>query len=143
MADNGIKKVTILKSDLPSFNSIYNQYVVRYRIISEDKNKISHWSPQYKLTAPSVATIEYSYSKDITNKLITFVWNPTTDMHNFDVFIKWNDNDWTYTSTVSTTTYAAIIPNNTNKVKVAVQVPTFPKIRLNSATLFESSEISL
>lgn len=143
MADNGIKKVTISKSDLPAFNSTYNQYVVRYRIISEDRNKTSHWSPQYKLTAPSVTRIEYSYSKDIANKLITFVWKPTIDAHNFDVFVKWNGGNWLYASTVSTTTYAAIIPDNATKVMVAVQVPTFPKNRLTTATFFESSEISL
>lgn len=143
MADSGVKKVKVLKSDLPAFNSNYNQYVIRYRIISEDRNKTSHWSPQYKLTAPTVATINYSYAKDITNKMITFVWTPSTDLQKFDIFIRWNGGSWQYVSTVSTTTFASVIPNTATKVQVAAQVSTFPKQRLSTATLFESTEITL
>ena len=144
MADSGIKKVTILKSDLPGFNSLYGDYVVRYRIISEDKNRTSHWSPQYKLTAPTVDTIDFSYAKDLTNKMITFVWTPTdSSIGKFDVFVKWNDGSWAYASTVSTTTFAAVIPDGSTSLQLAVQVPTFPKLRVTSATLFESTQISL
>jgi hypothetical protein len=144
MADAGIKKVTILKSDLPAFNSIYGDYVVRYRIVSEDKNRTSHWSPQYKLEAPAVDTIEYSYAKDTVNKMITFVWTPEdSSLGKFDVFVKWGTGSWSYVSTVSTTTFATVIPDGSTAIQVAVQVPTFPKARVSSATLFESSQISL
>lgn len=51
MADKGIKKVTILKKDLPNYigDNESLSYTVRYRIISEDRNRTSHWSPFYKL----------------------------------------------------------------------------------------------
>lgn len=47
MADKNIKKNIILKKDLPSFIGDPSQlkYDLRYRIISEDKNRLSHWSP--------------------------------------------------------------------------------------------------
>ena len=144
MADAGIKKVTILKSDLPGFNSLYGDYVVRYRIVSEDKNRTSHWSPQYKLIAPEVGEIEFSYAKDLTNKMITFVWTPSdSSIGKFDIFLKWNNGAWAYTSTVSTTTFAAVIPDGATSLQLAVQVPTFPKARVEAGTLFESSQISL
>lgn len=144
MADAGIKKVTILKSDLPGFNSLYGDYVVRYRIVSEDKNRTSHWSPQYKLVAPEVDEIEFSYAKDLTNKMITFVWTPSdSSIGKFDIFVKWNNGSWVYTSTVSTTTFAAVIPDGSTSLQLAVQVPTFPKARVDAGTLFESSQISL
>lgn len=47
MPDKNIKKNIILKKDLPSLigdDTILN-YEIRYRIISEDKNRVSHWSP--------------------------------------------------------------------------------------------------
>lgn len=46
MADSGIKQIRIKKGDLPnpigSDSSIY--YNLRYRIVSDDKNRTSHWS---------------------------------------------------------------------------------------------------
>jgi hypothetical protein len=51
MADQGINKVTILKKDLPNYigsdTSLF--YNIRYRIISEDRNRVSHWSSFYNL----------------------------------------------------------------------------------------------
>ena len=47
MSDKNIKKNIILKKDLPSVigdNTTLN-YEIRYRIVSEDKNRLSHWSP--------------------------------------------------------------------------------------------------
>jgi hypothetical protein len=39
--------------------------------------------------------------------------------------------------------YASVIKNEATKVKVAAQIPTFPKKRFTTATIFESNEISL
>ena len=51
MVDSNIKKVTILKKDLPNYigdNSSLS-YEIRYRVVSEDRNRSSHWSPIYKV----------------------------------------------------------------------------------------------
>ena len=54
MADRGIKKAVVLSGDLPEpING--GQYLVRYRIVSEDRNRRSHWSPIYYVD--SVSTI--------------------------------------------------------------------------------------
>lgn len=45
------KKVSISVKDLPSMTSD-GKYLIRYRIVSEDKNRISAWSPIYKVPAP-------------------------------------------------------------------------------------------
>jgi hypothetical protein len=45
MPDAGIKKVTIFKNELPAVNANNVSYSVRYRIVSEDKNRFSAWSP--------------------------------------------------------------------------------------------------
>lgn len=47
MADPGIKQLRIPITDMPPLNSITEGYSVRYRIVSEDKNRFSHWSPVY------------------------------------------------------------------------------------------------
>lgn len=55
MVDQNIKKVRILKKDLPNYigNNDELFYQMRYRVISEDKNRSSHWSPIHKLGSTS------------------------------------------------------------------------------------------
>ena len=56
--DKNIKKSLLLKKDLPPVNST-NQHVVRYRVVSEDLNRISAWSSIYYVDSypiPSPAT---------------------------------------------------------------------------------------
>jgi hypothetical protein len=57
MADIGIKKATVLAANLPKLenppaNTVQEmieqgQYLVRYRVVSEDRNRRSHWSRIY------------------------------------------------------------------------------------------------
>ena len=49
MADSGIKNVRIFRSKLPTV-PLNGDYLIRYRIVSEDKNKTSHWSQIYSIT---------------------------------------------------------------------------------------------
>jgi hypothetical protein len=47
MADEPVKKVIIPIAELPGSSPIADGYLVRFRIVSEDKNRVSHWSPIY------------------------------------------------------------------------------------------------
>ena len=51
MASGNIKKNIILKKDLPSLTADNENlsYEIRYRVVSEDKNRLSHWSPINKI----------------------------------------------------------------------------------------------
>jgi hypothetical protein len=89
MPDKNIKKNIILKKDLPSVigsNQILN-YEIRYRIISEDKNRLSHWSPinileaqntedetGFDPTDPAGTSIPYQVSVDKSGHIAEIVW---------------------------------------------------------------------
>jgi hypothetical protein len=64
MADTNIKKVTIPISSLPyvDIDSAGLFYNVRYRIISEDKNRVSHWSKIYRVDMPSTTDADLPYT---------------------------------------------------------------------------------
>jgi hypothetical protein len=47
--DSGIKKVTIPEADLPDLLPGLTKYVVRFRFVSDDKNRTSHWSPSQEV----------------------------------------------------------------------------------------------
>ena len=144
MADSKIKKVIIPKSKLPSVSGNEKGYTVRYRIVSEDKNRTSHWSAQYKLGVQNQTPINYAISVDTTGKIINVVWTPPTgSTSTFDVYVKWGSQDWVSVGQVLSPNYSALVPTGSTSVKVAVQVPTYPKNRFAFATLFETPATSV
>ena len=140
--DPGIKKVIDQKSTLPGYFGTDQQYILRYRIVSEDKNRTSHWSLQYKLDAAPQEQIDYSIVVSQTNNTVTVVWNNVKDVKEYDVYVNWDSAGWDYVTTVATTTFASLIAGSST-VQIAVQVPTFPQERFAGATLFETNLTAL
>ena len=112
MANEIIKKIKIEQDNLPTINSITEKYDVRYRVISEDKNRTSHWSPIVTLDP------QYTYvSGNITiasSGITTIAWDTVTvkigsqiirQAKDYDVWVKWSkaagNGDWNYVQRVS------------------------------------------
>lgn len=126
MADVGVKKVVIKSADLPyvKFDIVYNAisdrdeigdlyYSLRYRIVSEDKNRYSHWAPVKKFVMPDVTTPfpytasnRFTLSKAGNPEVITAFWSKPSVLENpsdyekifnkinvYDVWIRWNENN--------------------------------------------------
>jgi hypothetical protein len=112
MANEIIKKIKIAQDDLPTINSITEKYDVRYRVISEDKNRTSHWSPivtldpQY-IYVPGNITI-------VSSGITTVAWDSVTvkigvkairQAKDYDVWVKWSkaagNGDWNYVQRIS------------------------------------------
>ncbi len=141
--DPGIKKVTITKSSLPPVNGINQSYILRYRIVSEDKNRYSHWSPQYVVPAQPIEEINFSLKIDQSSNTLTLIWEPVADVTTFDVYTRIDSGAWNYSSTVSTTTYSSLINPAFNHIEIAVQIPTYPKTRSAGATLFVTPQTNI
>ena len=141
--DPGIKKVIVPKESLPAIFGSEHKYVVRYRIISEDKNRFSHWSQQYKITAPATSQINYSVIVEQDVNVVRLVWENVTNISEFDIYVKWDSADWEFIGSSTTNNYTGLIKTGTPRFKFAVQVPTFPKQRFTSATLFETAVTEL
>jgi hypothetical protein len=138
MADAGIKKVIVQKKNLPSISGIDNKYIVRYRIVSDDKNRTSHWSPQYKIGAPVISTVNHSIVVDSAANVIRLVWDQVKDISGYDIYVKWDSGDWEYLGVSTTNTYSSLIKIGKLQVTFAVQTPTFPKNRFTASTLFQT-----
>lgn len=105
MVDSNIKKITILKKDLPNYigdNSSLS-YQIKYRVVSEDKNRSSHWSPIYKVGETS--TYE-EVGFDINNVATTSI------PHNVIM------NSPVYLAGISWTMPALLITNPNNEQKI-------------------------
>ena len=107
MADSNIKKYIIKQDDLPTIDSLTQKFNIRYRIISEDKNRLSHWSPIISIDPQYVyvpGNIEI-----VSSGITTVVWDPVTikigtttirQAKDYDVWVKWSkaagNGDWNY-----------------------------------------------
>ena len=135
-----IKKVTVSKESLPPINSANAGYVVRYRIISEDKNRTSHWSPTF--VTDSVFIEEVDGALSITPSIITAVWGDELNRPAYDVFVKFDSGSFSYHGTSPTHTYL-FLNTGTTSVHVKVQVASSIKEVKESLVIFDSGVESL
>jgi len=166
MVDSGIKKVVILKENLPSIiktstltsSSIARgdgfAYNVRYRIVSEDKNRLSHWSKIYNINAGTqvpVTNLAYSYFKETvttgtgTTTAIRLNWTipSTLGTNTFDIFVKRDAGSYLYYGTSQTNNYVILRANTETSITILVQTPTYPKAETTTAKLFETAAITV
>ena len=129
---SGLQKATITLETLPPIKVIDSNrigYYTRYRIVSEDRNKTSHWSPVYLLTAPyefrrpgEKTTADFLVEKR-SNGIVDIAWDPI-DVFNgenfirkaiaYDIWLRWTKNgsggDWIYEERATNTSVTALVP---------------------------------
>lgn len=57
MADN---KIVTINRDSLAIDGNTGEYIFRYRIVSEDRNRTSAWSPTYRMPAPTIDQILFN-----------------------------------------------------------------------------------
>ena len=121
MANEVIKKIKISQDSLPTIKSLTGKYDVRYRIVSEDKNRTSHWSPiinldpQYLYTLGNITIVSSGITTvawdTVTIKIGTQVIRQAKD---YDVWVKWSraagNGDWIYVQRVSGNSISLVHP---------------------------------
>lgn len=142
MADSSIKKVIIKKEDLQAFNGTTQAYTVRYRVISEDKNRNSHWSPYYSVAKSSPQQVECSVQ--VVENSVTMVWKqPASLIRQYDIYFKLNNGSWNYVASSTSTQFSTLIDEATTSIQVAIQLPTYPREYFPLAAMFTSAQITL
>jgi hypothetical protein len=135
-----VKKAIIQKESLPPIDSESAGYVVRYRIISEDKNRTSHWSPTFVTNAVPTETVSGALS--ITSSIITAVWDDELNRPQYDVFVKFDSGAFAYHGTSPTHTYS-FLNTGTTSVRVKIQIASSVKEVKESLVIFDSGVESL
>jgi hypothetical protein len=121
MVDPGIKKIKINQESLPPINSEIEGYSVKYRIISEDKNRTSQWSPIIQI----IPEYTYDLGEIVFNKngsIAQQAWDAVTILKDgntikqakeYDIWVKWDRNDggdWIYKERIQGTNISFPIP---------------------------------
>ena len=140
MPDANIKKVRIPKSSLPPVDTDTLGYNLRYRIISEDKNRTSHWSPVYNADGTSVAGTAGALS--ITQTIITAVWGDENLHPAYDIFVSFDGDPFFWHGTSSVHSYSFLNEGSTT-VQVKVQLVSSKKVIKEALSIFDSGLESL
>ena len=135
-----IKKAIIPKSSLPAINSNTAGYSVRYRIVSEDKNRTSHWSPIFDTNAVAIESVNGALS--ITETIITAVWGDELNRPSYDIFVKFDSGAFVYHGTSTVHSYS-FLNTGTTSVHVKVQVSSSVKEVKTALVIFDSGLESL
>jgi hypothetical protein len=143
MAIENVKKVIIKRENLPSFSAENNTYSVRYRVVSQDKNRFSHWSPHHYVSrglSPNVLC-----SVTVLTGVVNMVWKQPEgyNIKEFDIYFKIDDGDFEYISSASSTQFSTLIDESASSITVAIQLPTYPKKYSTDAAIFTSDIILL
>lgn len=156
MADANIKKVIVSPQSLAAVNIVGDnpKYFVRYRIVSEDKSRISAWSPIFELDARPVPDILNNVTQTpgviINNNLITITWTTPDELKTakYDVYVSWNNHPASLTKNYSYVGSVQATKNNSfslpkldgyNRMYVRIQVSTSPKVISDSALVAETA----
>jgi uncharacterized protein YbdZ (MbtH family) len=150
MADSRIRKVVVSPSELPPISS-EGDYLLRYRIVSEDKNRFSYWSPIYNVPLGNRITQVSSFI-DVSQNNITVTWDDGNDRPGYDIFIRFGTYDETgeavdwenyfYHGTSPIHTYSLLKENGYTHVGAIIQLEGIEK-RVNPILKISESERSL
>lgn len=117
------KNAIIDRASLPPV-SANNTYYARFRVISEDRNRLSHWSPIYSVPGNpvEVANARVSYTTDI----VSMVWEYPVSGISYDIFVGFDGSIPAYNGTSSNNTYS-VINNSTTQIDVVIQIASYEK----------------
>jgi hypothetical protein len=134
MADQGIKKIIIPRSSLPPAGK-NGEYLIRYRIASQDKNRYSHWSPIHKVIGKPLTQVNGRLAV-LSNSIVVVAWDAVQNISSYDIFVKYNtQSNYSYHGSTSTNNYS-IIKENEQTMYVAVQIGGIFKERRESNTIY-------
>lgn len=139
MADPGIKKVIVPKSLLPAVNKD-NEYIVRFRIVSENRNRISDWSKKFLVSASEVISADADFL--IAGRVVTIVWNDPDKRPAYDIFVASDTSSFVFNGSSVSSTYS-FINQATTTFKYAIQIQSIDKVYTPALVIYESNVIPI
>lgn len=129
------KILRIPRNQLPPVESD-NVYSVRFRVISEDKNRISHWSPIFIIDSVEPQTVNGEVV--VNGAIITAVWGDEEGRPYYDVFVKFDSDPYEYHGTSPIHSYS-FLNEAASTVRVAIQIASSAKVRNATLEIWESA----
>lgn len=124
---------------------------IRYRIVTNDLNVRSAFSPMYKVQLPPIneifSDIDYAVVAESVddNTVIRVDWSTTPSYDNIVYYIflqKPGESGFTFLKSTQTTSFAYVLPTNVpGNYNIAVTIPTTTNTALTNARLFVATAV--
>lgn len=115
---------TIDKYTLPAINAESGTYFVRYRIVSENQNNFSYWSPIYEVD-PEFTYLSGNFTHSVVSDQVSIIWDPASiikdsqnigEIREYDIWLNWYKNsigigDWNYKERVEGSSSSFNVPS--------------------------------
>ncbi|MEI7674819.1 MAG: hypothetical protein WCI60_03740 [bacterium] len=118
MADSGIKKVSIPRDSVGNLGK-NNTHLLRYRVVSEDKNRFSAWSPIYNISGTNVVSVDGEVQ--VIGNIVFVSWGDEVLRPGYDVFVGYGTSKPDYHGTTPIHSYSFLKLGSTPRVIVQVQ----------------------
>jgi hypothetical protein len=127
VVDKGIKNVIIKKESLGKVTSS-NSRIVRFRIVSEDKNRKSAYSKIFIAGSDTVLIGAGDINKVGNTILVNWKTTQTSIQITYDIFVGFDGATPTYLDSTGSKSYS-FLKNGTQSVRVVIQISsTSPKL---------------
>ena len=117
------KQIRIPYVNLPDINAETGQYQIRYRISSQDRNRLSAWSPIFSLSTPFTFETGFDPIVQKNTGYSLVIWDSTLVFNDdqlieevpyYDIWIRWSvevgTNPWSYKERIKATSMNVIKP---------------------------------
>jgi hypothetical protein len=133
-----VKKVVIPRSQLIPVDGL-GQALVRFRIISDDRNRFSEWSSIFAVMSNDFISLPAlaRFRSGVIGSIVTIAWDRLPAELSFDVFISDDGEDMEYRGTTSDNKYIFII-SAAETYQFSVQLSSIRKVYEPSLQIFES-----
>jgi hypothetical protein len=125
---------------LPALDHDKVGYVFRYRVVSEDKNRTSQWSPINLVLDDSITAV--AGAVQVSASVVSAVWGDELNRPKYDVFVGFDGTTATYHGTTPIHSYQFIKTGTTN-VRVIIQVESSEKTLNANLQIYNSGLVSL
>lgn len=141
--DPGIKNVIIKKELLGKVTS-YNAKILRFRIVAEDKNRKSSYSPIFSTQSSEVVPGIGRIIRDENSNTILANWSSgdVSTQILYDVFVGFDSAAPVYKTTTGSTSYL-FLNSGTVSVRVVVQAGSINPVFSEDLIIFDSGTFSL
>lgn len=139
---SGARKASVLRQELPPVIKIGTGsygYLTRYRIVSEDRNRFSAWSPIKGVVAFDANNLPEQVDGDITmmGNSIFITWDDELDRPRYDIFVSFDGGEYQYHGTSPIHSYSIINNVGAVSVDVAIQIESINRERSDTLTICE------
>jgi hypothetical protein len=150
---NVLKKVNVPTSILSELDWETGGYLIRYRIVSENKNLRSHWSPTYFVSVPDFSDVVGSFFEILgedgqTN--VSIVWDDLYNRPLYDIFVAqegslpygdeflYDESMFHFHGTSPNHNYSFVKRENTTSIRIIVQPASNLKKIKSSFIIYDS-----